>query len=145
VCEHAYNEKSSFFHLCNSLRARNLLRDNIHSTIEEQVAMFLHVVGHNQRFRVIHQNWRRYIEIVSRYFNEVLYAIGELRDDMIKPSSGETPLKIRNNHKWYPYFKVTEFCHSMLIIKLRGYISCDIICWVSCRIVWGNRWNSYPY
>jgi hypothetical protein len=43
-----------FFHLCNLLRSRTLLRDSIHSTIEEQVAMFLHVVGHNQRFRVIH-------------------------------------------------------------------------------------------
>jgi hypothetical protein len=48
------------------------------------------------------------VKIVSRYFKEVLYAIDELRDDMIKPSSSETPLKIRNNHRWYPYFKVTE-------------------------------------
>jgi hypothetical protein len=56
--------------------------------------MFLHVVGHNQRFRVIHQHWRRSVETVSRYFREVLYAIGELRDDMIKPPSIETPLKI---------------------------------------------------
>jgi hypothetical protein len=45
----------SFFHLCELLRHRNLLRDSIHSSVEEQVAMFLHVVGHNQRFRVIHQ------------------------------------------------------------------------------------------
>ena len=37
--------------------------------------MFLHVVGHNQRFRVIHQNFRRSIETVSRYFREVLYAV----------------------------------------------------------------------
>jgi predicted chitinase len=84
-----------FFHLCNLLRSRTLLRDSIHSTIEEQVAMFLHVVGHNQRFRVIHQNWRRSVETISRYFREVLYTIKELRDEMIKPSSVETPLKIR--------------------------------------------------
>jgi hypothetical protein len=31
---------------------------------------------------------------VSHYFSEVLCAIGELRDDMVKATSDETPLKI---------------------------------------------------
>ena len=98
--------RTPFFQLCELLKSRNLLRDSIHSSVEEQVAMFLHVVGHNQRFRVIHQSWRRSVETVSRYFKEVLYAIGELRADMIKAPTGETPLKIRNSPRWYPYFKV---------------------------------------
>jgi hypothetical protein len=68
--------------------------------------MFLHVVGHNQRFRVIHQSFRRSMETVSRYFREVLYAIGELREEMIRPPSNETALKIRTSPRWYPYFKV---------------------------------------
>jgi len=97
-----------FFHLCNVLRERNLLRNSIHSCVEEQFAMFLHVVGHNQRFRVVHQFWRRSVETVSRYFKEVLYAIGELRAEMIRPPSSETPLTIRNSHRLYPYFKVTK-------------------------------------
>src|SRR6266542_4781529 len=46
--------RAPFFHLCTVLRERNLLRDSIHCCVEEQVAMFLHIVGHNQRFRVIH-------------------------------------------------------------------------------------------
>jgi hypothetical protein len=71
--------RAPFFNLCNLLRDRSLLRDTINSSIEEQVAMFLHVVGHNQRFRIIHQNFRRSMETISRYFREVLYAIGELR------------------------------------------------------------------
>jgi hypothetical protein len=98
--------KANFFNLCTLFRQRNLLRDSIHNTIEEQVAMFLHVVGHNQRFRVVHQNFRRSIETVSRYFREVLYAIGELRQEMIRAPSNETSLKIRNSRRWYPYFKV---------------------------------------
>ena len=98
--------RAPFFQLCNLLRGKNLLRDSIHSSVEVQVAMFLHVVGHNQHFRVIHQNWRRSVETVHRYFKEVLYAIGELRHDLIKPPSNETPLKVRNNNIWYPYFKV---------------------------------------
>src|SRR5687767_10323667 len=63
--------RAPFFNLCNLLRDRNLLRDTINSTVEEQVAMFLHVVGHNQRFRVIHQTFRRSMKTVSRYFREV--------------------------------------------------------------------------
>jgi len=51
--------RAPFFHLCNLLRERNLLRDNLNTCVEEQVAMFLHIVGHNQRFRVIHTTWRR--------------------------------------------------------------------------------------
>lgn len=68
--------------------------------------MFLHVVGHNQRFRVIHRNFRRSIETVSRYFMQVLYAIGELRDEMIRPPFEETPNKIRTSLRWYPFLKV---------------------------------------
>lgn len=98
--------RAPFFNLCNLFRERNLLRDTIHSSVEEQVAMFLHVVGHNQRFRVIHQNFRRSIETVSMYFREVLYAVGELREELIRAPSGETTLKIRNSPRWFPYLKV---------------------------------------
>jgi hypothetical protein len=98
--------RAPFFRLCNLLRIRNLLSDTLHSSVEEQVAMFLHIIGHNQRFRVVHQIWRRSIEIVHRHFKEVLYAVGELRQDMIKAPSNDTPIKISNSPRWYPYFKV---------------------------------------
>ena len=98
--------RAPFFNLCNMFRERNMLRDTIHSSVEEQAAMFLHVVRHNQRFRVIHQNFRRSMETVSRYFREVLYAVGELRGELIRPPSSQTPQKIRNNPRWYPYLKV---------------------------------------
>lgn len=89
------------------------MRDTIHSSVEEQVAMFLHVVGHNQRFRIIHQNWRRSIETVSRHFKEVMYAIGELRDEMIKQPGNEVSLKIRMRPRWNPYFKVKKLNKSL--------------------------------
>jgi hypothetical protein len=75
--------------------------------VEEQVAMFLHVVSHNQRFRVMHNTLRRSIETISHHFNQVLYAIEDLRQEMIKPPSAETPSKIQNSKRWYPYFKVS--------------------------------------
>ncbi|KAL6637093.1 hypothetical protein ACP70R_024665 [Stipagrostis hirtigluma subsp. patula] len=97
--------RAPFFQLCDLFRSRELLRDSIHSTIEEQVAMFLHVVGHNQRFRVINLTFRRSVETISRYFQEVLYAVGELRSEMIVPPSTNVHPKILNSRRWYPYFK----------------------------------------
>ena len=47
--------RAHFFALCNLFRARSLVTDREGVTVDEQVAMFLHVVGHNQRFRVVHQ------------------------------------------------------------------------------------------
>jgi Zn ribbon nucleic-acid-binding protein len=109
--------RAPFMQLCDLFRTRQLLRDSIHSSVEEQVAMFLHVVGHNQRFRVIHMTFRRSIETISRYFKEVLYAVGELRNEMILPPSTATPTKIRDSHRWYPYFKVSQ-------IQTHHYFSC---------------------
>ena len=77
-CYVAYDQ-SSFFALCNLFRGRGLIRETSGCSVEEQVAMFLHVVGHNQRFRVVHESFRRSIETVSRVFHQVLYAIDELK------------------------------------------------------------------
>jgi hypothetical protein len=95
-----------FFSLCNLLRSRKLVLETVGCPVEEQVAMFIHVVGHNQRFRVVHQSFRRSIETVSRIFHQVLYVIGELRADMIKPPSTATHPKIMGSHRWFPFLKV---------------------------------------
>jgi hypothetical protein len=88
------------------LRTRKLVPETVGCPVEEQVAMFIHVVEHNQRFRVVHQSFRRSIETVSRIFHQVLFAIGELRAEMIKPPSTVTHPKIMGNHGWFPFLKV---------------------------------------
>ena len=40
-------DRAPFFRLCDILRDRNLLEDSIHVSVEQQVAMFLHTIGHN--------------------------------------------------------------------------------------------------
>ncbi|XP_040384639.1 protein ALP1-like isoform X1 [Oryza brachyantha] len=97
--------RDSFFRFCKLFRDRALLEDTIHMSIEEQVAMFLHRVGHNVRNRVVGANFARSRETVSRYFNKVLHAVGELRGELIKAPSLDTPPKIAGNHRWDPYFK----------------------------------------
>jgi hypothetical protein len=62
--------------------------------------------------------FQRYIETISGYFREVLYVIGELRNEMILPPSTATPTKIRDSHRWYPYFKVSHPNTPLLILSL---------------------------
>ena len=47
----------------------------MHASVEEQVAMFLHVVGHNERFRVVDLSSRRSGETISRFFQRVLFVV----------------------------------------------------------------------
>ena len=79
-----------FFYLCNLFRGRGLVRQTSGCSVDEQVAMLLHVVGLNQRFRVDHLSFMRSIETVSRVFHQVLYAVGELSNGMIKPPTTAT-------------------------------------------------------
>lgn len=99
-------KRACFFHLTKHFRERGLLQDTIHMCVEQQVAMFLNTVGHNLRNRLIGTNFGRSGETVSRCFNKVLRAIGELRGELIRPPSLDTPTKIAGNYRWDPYFKV---------------------------------------
>jgi hypothetical protein len=99
-------DRGPFFRLCDILRDRKLLEDSVHLTVEQQVAMFLHTIGHNLRNRVVATNFGRSFSTTSIYFRAVLHAIGELRNDYIRPPSLEIPTKIAGNHRFDPYFKV---------------------------------------
>jgi hypothetical protein len=98
--------RQSFFRFCDLIRERGLLQDTIHVCVEQQVAMFLHTIGHNLKNRVVGTNFGRSGESVSRYFNKVLHAIEELCNDFIRPPSSATSAKILGNSRWDPYFKV---------------------------------------
>jgi hypothetical protein len=98
--------RSKFFRFCNFFRERGFLKDTCHLCVEQQVGMFLNTVGHNLRNRLVGTNFDRSGETVSRYFNKVLHAIGELRGELIRPPSLDTPSKIAGNNRWDPYFKV---------------------------------------
>lgn len=98
-------KRGCFFHLTKHFRERGLLQDTIHMCVEQQVAMFLNTIGHNLRNRLIGTNFGRSGKTVSRCFNKVLRAIGELRGELIRPPSLDTPTKISGNYRWDPYFK----------------------------------------
>jgi hypothetical protein len=98
--------RALFFHFCDLLRERGVLENSIHMCVEQQVAIFLHTTGHNVRNRLVGTNFTRSGETVSQCFNKILHAIGELRNDFIRPPSLSTLAKILGNPRWDPYFKV---------------------------------------
>ncbi|KAL5728327.1 hypothetical protein ACHQM5_001425 [Ranunculus cassubicifolius] len=88
-------------------RDKKLLVDTRNVKIEEQVAEFLHTVGHNIKNRVINHSFMRSGETISRYFHTVLKAVLSLQNDLMKqPTSDDlTPPKIQNNRRFSPWFK----------------------------------------
>jgi hypothetical protein len=99
-------------HLCNELkRLRILKEDKGIVSLEESVAMFLYIIGHNTRMRVVSDRFQHSTETVQRRFRRVLRAIHELGMILIKPDPGcnELPLSLHTNGKYYPWFKVHLF------------------------------------
>ena len=62
----------TFHHLSHILTEGEHVRLTIHMSVTEQVLIFLHIIGHNVRFRVMGSRIYRSTETVHRYFKVVL-------------------------------------------------------------------------
>ena len=78
----------------------------IHISVTKQVLIFLHIISHNGRFRVIGSQFHRSTETVHRYFKVVLRGVRKLYRALIRLPSKDTPPEIRDSRRFYPYFKV---------------------------------------
>ncbi|XVF14492.1 hypothetical protein REPUB_Repub09cG0064800 [Reevesia pubescens] len=108
---------SALFRLCGMLRRSRRLKDTRNSSVEEQVAKFLYILGHNERTRPVGLWFRRSRETISCQFHGVLRAIISLEDSFLKQPNGfEVPPQILNSNRFYPYFKVI-YVISFLISK----------------------------
>ncbi|KAL4627297.1 hypothetical protein ACB092_05G157100 [Castanea dentata] len=77
----------AFHHLCHILTEGEHIRSTTHMFVTKQVLIFLHIIGHNVRFRVIGSRFHRSTETVHRYFNVILR--GEFSD---RPPKNEQAL-----------------------------------------------------
>ena len=96
----------TFHHLCHILTEGEHVRPTIHMSVTKQVFIFLHITGHNVRFRVMGSRICRSTETIHRYFKVVLRGVLKLYRALIRLRSEDTPPKIRNSRRFYPYFKV---------------------------------------
>ncbi|CAI9290542.1 unnamed protein product [Lactuca saligna] len=72
--------------------------------IEEQLAIFMFIVGHNLRTRAVQELFKYSGETISRHFNNVLNAIIAISLDFFQSPSSEIPPEIRDDPRFYPYF-----------------------------------------
>jgi hypothetical protein len=90
--------KRNFHDLCAILRERCGLRDSVYVSVEEKVAMFLLVVGHGLKLRLLRSDYKRSLETISRHFSDVLTAILSLSAEFIKlPDPSIQP---PDDYKW---------------------------------------------
>ena len=63
--------KRNFHGLCIILREKCGIRGSVYVSVEEKVAMFLLVVGHGLKMRLLRGTYKRSLETISRHFNDV--------------------------------------------------------------------------
>ncbi|XP_052734061.1 protein ALP1-like [Vigna angularis] len=96
----------AFLTLCEKLRSTGLVKDAIRSTVEQQVAQFLHIIGHNVKNRSVAFFFHRSGSTVSKHFHNVLDAILSMESEfLIQPSGNEVHPYVLNNNRFNSYFK----------------------------------------
>ncbi|KAL3720411.1 hypothetical protein ACJRO7_005259 [Eucalyptus globulus] len=99
-------ERHVFLNLCDLMRIRGWLKDSRYVRIDEQVGIFLSLVGHNNSTRDLCERFQRSRHTISTYFNLVLKAVLKLAKEIIKsPSFDVVPPKILMNPNHARYFK----------------------------------------
>ena len=76
--------------------------------IHEQVGLLLYVLGQPGSIRNTEERFQHSRETISRQFHNVLKAVCGLSRDIIKLVDSTfkyTPYQIRNDERYYPYFK----------------------------------------
>ncbi|TYK07212.1 retrotransposon protein [Cucumis melo var. makuwa] len=85
VCQQSMRmDRRTFAILCHLLRNVDGLSSTRIVDVEEIVAMFLHVLAHDVKNRVIQREFVRSGETVSRHFNIVLLVVVRLHEELIK-------------------------------------------------------------
>ncbi|KAG8383538.1 hypothetical protein BUALT_Bualt04G0023900 [Buddleja alternifolia] len=90
-------DRFTFKKLCDMLHATGRLQATRNMTVDEQAAMFLHILAHHLKNRTIKNHFLHYEEIVSRYFNIVLKVVLQPQGELLKtPELVHETLQILN-------------------------------------------------
>ncbi|PPD98872.1 hypothetical protein GOBAR_DD04086 [Gossypium barbadense] len=93
--------RTAFFKLCEMLESIGGLKSSRFMLVDEQVAMFLHIISHHLKNRVIKHHFRRSGETVSRAFHSVLNVIIRLQDVLFKKPEPITADSSDTRWKWF--------------------------------------------
>ncbi|KAK9275429.1 hypothetical protein L1049_022694 [Liquidambar formosana] len=92
---------STFAKLCDLLRTIGKLKDTKHVTVEEMTTMFLHILAHHVKNRVIINKFMRSGETISRYFNLVLNGVIRLQSHLLKQPEAVSENSTDGRWKWF--------------------------------------------
>ena len=92
------------YSLCGMQKDREKLKRTRNMDIEEMVAIFLKILSHDDKNRMMKRLFARSGETVSRHFNLVLNAILRLQGRLFK--TPEPVLENSSDERW-KWFKVT--------------------------------------
>lgn len=97
-----------FTKLCSDLQDMYGLRDTYNMSVKENVAIFLHMCGHNITQQTAMHTFGHSAETISRKFHEVLVALVSMATDMFSPDPAslmQVHPKLQSNKYYWPYFK----------------------------------------
>ncbi|MFQ6652970.1 hypothetical protein Gotur_024600 [Gossypium turneri] len=95
----------AFFKLCEMLQTSEGLKSSRNMLVDEQVAMFLHIISYHLKNRVIKHHFNRSEETVSRSFHKDLNAVISLQDVLFKKAE---PITANSTDPRWKWFKVLE-------------------------------------
>ena len=96
-------DRRCFKKLCDMLERLGGLQPTRNMNIDEQVAIFLHMVAHNVENRVVTCRFHRSGETISRLYTRVWNAVNRLHPHLLKKP--EPVLEDSTNRRW-KWFKV---------------------------------------
>ncbi|MFQ6652967.1 hypothetical protein Gotur_024600 [Gossypium turneri] len=91
----------AFFKLCEMLQTSEGLKSSRNMLVDEQVAMFLHIISYHLKNRVIKHHFNRSEETVSRSFHKDLNAVISLQDVLFKKAEPITANSTDPRWKWF--------------------------------------------
>ena len=95
-----------FYHWVNELRQHEYLKEGKgRIDVQESVAMFLYIIGHNTRIRGVADMFQHSTETMSRKFQKVLRTVHSCDQHLIKPDLNVVGLprhlQVNKYHAWF--------------------------------------------
>ncbi|XLU75096.1 hypothetical protein S245_034149, partial [Arachis hypogaea] len=106
--ENTRMDRRAFHALCNMLREDGRLEPSRNTDVEKIVAMFLHIIAHDIKIRVIKRQFMRSKETISRRFNDVLLAILRYHNLLLKKPQPFSQDRMDERWKWFKIIYLTN-------------------------------------
>nr|XP_043608503.1 uncharacterized protein LOC122580291 [Erigeron canadensis] len=98
--------RDAYVRLTAQFRARRWLKDSKHISVEEKLAIYLFIIGGNQRYSAVKDRFQHSTETINKVFYEVSDAMLEFVKEVIVPTSFSPSLDISGTNRMFDLQKV---------------------------------------